>query len=93
MNSVQAYPVAKSDKKYISVGYNDKQSNQILTEFQIEGATKAEFTAQMDDLMVAQQKACLILSYCSSFHLLKLTLTAIYQHIKQRLQMIFSQSV
>ncbi len=86
MNKATVYQAPKSDKTYIHVEYYP-ETDGISTEFQ------ADQLWEVEQLLCESQKACLALSYLSPAKLLSITFKAIIQHIKQRLGMIFSQSV
>lgn len=86
MNSAQVYPVEKSDKISIHIEHFPA-TDSVATEFQCDNLLEIE------QLVLAAQKACLALSYLSCVKLFAITFKAIIQHIKQRLQMAFCQSV
>ena len=86
MTNATVYQAPKSDKTFIKTEYRPVTQG-VATEFQCDNIS------QVKTLLLQTQKATLAMGYFSVFELLSLTLTAIYQHIKQRLLMIFNQSV
>lgn len=86
MNSAIVYQVEKSDKISIHIEYFPA-TDSVATEFQCDNLFEIE------QLVLAAQKACLALSYFSCVKLFTITFKAIWHHIKQRLQMAFCQSI
>lgn len=82
MNNTQAYPVAKSDKIYISVEYLP-DTDSTATEFQ----TRNKIV--LKQLVLAEQKAVLTMNYLSPSELLFTTFKAITQHMRNRIEMVF----
>jgi hypothetical protein len=86
MNISNVYQAPKSSETFIKTEYCPATQG-VATEIQCDNIS------QVKTLLFQTQKATLAMGYFSCIKLLSLTLTAIYQHIKQRLLMIFNQSV
>jgi len=86
MINATVFQAPKSEKTFIKTEYYP-DSNGVATEFQCDQLWEVE------RLICESQKACLALSYLSPAKLLAVTLSAIFQFIKQRLEIVFGQSV
>lgn len=86
MTNAQVIPAPESDKTYIKTEYF-KNNDSVATEFQCDDLFEVE------QLNLEFQKACLAMNYFSSAKLLSITFKAIIENIKQKIKMVFCQSV